>query len=44
MILFHNLKGAMQLYCSEDMSMHVSTRASYDFTALTPVVWKLWYW
>jgi len=32
----------MQLDRSKDMSVHVSTCTSYDFNALTPVVWKLW--
>jgi len=26
------------------MSMHVSTCAAYDFSALSPVVWKLCCW
>jgi len=26
------------------MSVPVSTYTSYDFNALTPVVWKLWHW
>jgi len=42
MILLRDLKGAMRLDLSEDMSVHVSTCTSYDFSALTPVVWKLW--
>jgi len=29
---------------SEDMFVHVSTCTTYDFDALTPVVWKLWLW
>jgi hypothetical protein len=41
MILLSDLKGAMRLDRSKDMSMHVSTCTSYDFNALTPVVWKL---
>jgi hypothetical protein len=35
MILLHDLKGAMSLDCSKDMSVHVSTCTSYDFIALT---------
>jgi hypothetical protein len=31
----------MRLDRCKDMSMHVSTCISYDFNALTPVVWKL---
>jgi len=27
---------------SKDVSVHVSACTSYDFNALTPVVWKLW--
>jgi hypothetical protein len=30
MILVHDLKGAMGLVCSKEMSMHVSTCISYD--------------
>jgi hypothetical protein len=41
MILMHDLKGAMRLDRSKDMSVHVSTCTSYDFNALTPVVCKL---
>jgi hypothetical protein len=40
-ILLSNLKGAMKRDPSEDVSVHVSTCTSYDFNALTPVVWKL---
>jgi hypothetical protein len=42
MILLRDLKGAMRLDHSKDMSVHVSTCTSYDFNALTSVVWKLW--
>jgi len=31
-------------YCVTDMSVHVSTCTSYNFSALTPIVWKLWHW
>jgi hypothetical protein len=41
MILLCDLKGAIQLDCSENMSVHVSTCTTYDFSALMPVVWKL---
>jgi len=41
MILLCDLKGAMQLGCSKDMSVHVSTCTCYDFNTLMPVVWKL---
>jgi len=34
----------MQLYHSKDSSVDVSTCTSYDFNALTPVVWRLWCW
>jgi hypothetical protein len=42
MILLHDLKGAMLLDRSKDMSMHDLTCISYGFKSLTPVVWKLW--
>jgi hypothetical protein len=42
MILFRDLKGAMRLDRSKDMSKHLSTYAISDFNALTPVLWKLW--
>jgi len=42
MVLLHDLKGAMQLDCSKDVFVHVSTYTISDFNALTPVVWKLW--
>jgi len=42
MILLRDLKGAMRLDCSMVMYVRVSTCTSYDFNALTPVVWKLW--
>jgi len=32
----------MGLDHSKDVSVHVSTCISYNFNALTPVVWKLW--
>jgi len=38
------LLEAMPRDRSKDMSVHVSTRSSYDFNASTPVVWKLWRW
>jgi hypothetical protein len=41
MILLHDLKGALQLDHGKDMFMPVSACTSYDFNALTPVVWKL---
>jgi hypothetical protein len=34
----------MRLDRSKDISVHVSTCTSYDFNALTPVVWQLWRW
>jgi hypothetical protein len=43
MILFHDVKGAVQLGLGKDMSMYVSTCASYDFSALMPALWKLWH-
>jgi len=42
MILLLDSEGVIRLDRSKDMSVHVSTCASYDFNALTPVVWKLW--
>jgi len=42
-ILLHDLKGAMRLHRSIDMSVHVSICTTYDFNSLTPVVWKLWH-
>jgi hypothetical protein len=42
-ILLHNLKGALLLDCSKDISVHVSACTSYDFSALMPVVWHLWH-
>jgi len=41
MILLCNLEGAMQLDHSKNVSVHISACVSYDFNALTPVVWKL---
>jgi len=41
MILLLSLKGAMQLNCNKDMSVHVSPCMGYSFIALTLVVWKL---
>jgi hypothetical protein len=35
MILLHYLKGAMRVDRNKDMSLHVSTCTSYDFSALT---------
>jgi len=43
-ILLHDLKGAMRLHRSKDMSVHVSICTTYDFNSLTPVVLKLWHW
>jgi hypothetical protein len=37
-ILLRDLKGAMRLDRSKDMSVHVSTCTSYDSNTLTPVV------
>jgi len=34
----------MQLVHSKDMFVYVSTCTSYDFNALTPVVWQFWCW
>jgi len=42
MILLCYLKGAMRLDRNEDISVHVSTCISYDFSAFMTVVWKLW--
>jgi len=42
MILLRDLKGAMRLCRSEDMSVRASTFIDYDFNALIPVAWKLW--
>jgi len=42
MILSRDLKGAVRLDRSKDMSVHVLTCNNYDFNALTPVAWKLW--
>jgi hypothetical protein len=41
MILLLDLKGAMRLDHSEDMSVRVSPCTDYDLNALTPVMWKL---
>jgi hypothetical protein len=41
-ILLRDLIGAMRLFLRKDISVYVSTCTSYDFKALTPVVWKLW--
>jgi len=41
-ILLRYLKGARKLDRSKVMSVHVSTCTSYDFNALTPVIWKSW--
>jgi hypothetical protein len=43
MILLCDLKGAMQLDHSKDMSVHVSVCTSYDLNTLMPIVWKLWH-
>jgi hypothetical protein len=42
-ILLHGSKELMQLGCSKDMFVHLSTSTNYDFNALTPAVWKLWH-
>jgi hypothetical protein len=42
MVLLRGLKEAVRLDCIKDVPVHVSTCTSYDFNALTPVVWKLW--
>jgi hypothetical protein len=42
MILSRNLMGAMRLDHGKNMAIHVSTCLSYNFNALTTVVWKLW--
>jgi hypothetical protein len=34
MVLLYDLKGTMQLDCSKDMSVHMSTCTSYNFGAL----------
>jgi len=34
----------MQLDHSKGMPVHVLTCISYDFNALTLIVWKLWSW
>jgi hypothetical protein len=39
-ILLCDLKGTVQLDCSKDMSVHVSSCTSYDFNTLMPVVWS----
>jgi hypothetical protein len=39
MILLSSLKGAMQLDCNKNMTLHVSTFTSYNFNALMPDVW-----
>jgi len=44
MILLRDLNGAIRLDSSKAMFVHVSTCTNYDFSALTPVVWKLWRW
>jgi hypothetical protein len=42
MSLLHDLQGPMGFDCSKDMSMHVSTCTIYNFSALMPVIWKVW--
>jgi len=44
MILLCYLNGAIHLVCSRDTSVHVSTCTSYNFSALAPVISKLWCW
>jgi hypothetical protein len=43
-ILLHDLKAAMRLARSKDMSAHVSTCTDYNLKALSPVVCKLRRW
>jgi len=38
MILLHDLRGAMQIYHSKNMSVYVATCTIYDLNALMPVV------
>jgi hypothetical protein len=40
-ISMRNLKGAMRLDRSKDMSVRVLACVNYDFNAFTPLVWKL---
>jgi len=42
MILLRNSERAMRLVRNKDMSVHVSACTTYDFNALTPVLWNLW--
>jgi hypothetical protein len=42
MVLLRDLKGAMRLDRSRDMSVYVSTCTGYDSSLWTPVVWELW--
>jgi len=43
-ILLLDLKRAVQLDHSKNMSVPVSTCTSYDFNTLISFVWKLWHW
>jgi len=43
MVLSRDLKGAMRLGCSKDMSVHASTCNTYDSHTLMRVVWKMWH-
>jgi hypothetical protein len=40
MVLLSSFKGAMRFDRGRYMSVHVSACTSYDFKALTPVMWK----
>jgi hypothetical protein len=42
MILLRDLQGAVRLDRSKNVFVHVSTCASYDFNAATPIMWTLW--
>jgi len=42
MILMRAVTGAMRFDHNKLMSTHVFTYSTYNFNALTPVVWKLW--
>jgi len=42
MILLHDLKGAMEIDSSKDMSVNISICITHDSNALTPIMWKLW--
>jgi hypothetical protein len=42
MILLRDVEVAMQLDRSKAIYMYAAACTSYDFNALTSVVWKLW--